>query len=368
MDVNTRSRFTELVLAIIVVVIALVWAERMAWMQISELRKQIHVDQIHHFRSADELRAAILERHALWHRVLETPSGTNWAAFAASGTKLDAVIRETMVRASSEREKTVIEELIDERKRYETAISESLRNFENSSQPAIAEQKVEAELSKLLAGSEKLTALNQEEAELFLASANEGLNRLQRFLFAALLGLLISGATLILLAYRRMIAPLSSNLVESRAIIERQEKLASLGVFATGIAHEIRNPLTAIKVRLFSLKQSLSPGTSEGEDLQVIGAEIDRLELIVQEFLQFARPGEINLKPLPVRKLLEDIYELLVRDLERKSVRFEIEIESKAVVRIDPNRMKQVLINLVQNAAESISGTGTVQLLSLIHI
>jgi signal transduction histidine kinase len=362
MDVNTRSRFTELVLAIIVVVIALVWAERMAWMQISELRKQIHVDQIHHFRSADELRAGILERHALWHRVLETPSGTNWAAFAASGTKLDAVIRETMARASSEREKTVIEELIDERKRYETAVSESLRNIENNSQPAIAEQKVEAELSKLLAGSEKLTALNQEEAELFLASANEGLNRLHRFLFAALLGLLISGATLILLAYRRMIAPLSSNLVESRAIIERQEKLASLGVFATGIAHEIRNPLTASKVRLFSLKQSLSPGTSEREDLQVIGAEIDRLELIVQEFLQFARPGEINLKPLPVRKLLEDIYELLVRDLERKSVRFEVEIESKAVVRIDPNRMKQVLINLVQNAAESISGTGTVQL------
>jgi signal transduction histidine kinase len=267
-----------------------------------------------------------------------------------------------MARASSDREKAVITELIDERTRYETAVSESLRNFENSSQPAIAEQKVEAELSKLLAGSEKLTALNQEEAELFLASANEGLNRLQRFLFAALLGLLISGATLILLAYRRMIAPLSSNLVESRAIIERQEKLASLGVFATGIAHEIRNPLTAIKVRLFSLKQSLRPGTSEGEDLQVIGAEIDRLELIVQEFLQFARPGEINLKPLPVRKLLEDIYELLVRDLKRKSVRLEIEIESKAVVRIDPNRMKQVLINLVQNAAESITGTGTVQL------
>ena len=74
------------------------------------------------------------------------------------------------------------------------------------------------------------------------------------------------------------------------ALLERQEKLASLGVFATGIAHEIRNPLTAIKVRLFTLKNSHQPGTSEHEDLQVIGAEIDRLEHIVRDFLQESPP------------------------------------------------------------------------------
>src|SRR6188768_2302369 len=85
---------------------------------------------------------------------------------------------------------------------------------------------------------------------------------------------------------------------QSRAVLDRQEKLASLGVFATGIAHEIRNPLTAIKVRLFSLKQSHAPGSSESEDIEVIETEIDRLERIVKDFLQFARPAEPDLKTI----------------------------------------------------------------------
>src|SRR6476469_8530261 len=78
------------------------------------------------------------------------------------------------------------------------------------------------------------------EAQRFITTANDALTQLQRFLFVSFFGLLASGATIIVLAYRRMIAPLQSRLSQSRATIERQEKLASLGVFAAGIAHEIR--------------------------------------------------------------------------------------------------------------------------------
>ena len=153
MNRETRSRFAELGLAIVLVVIALVWAERWAWNQIATLRREVNVEQV-----------------------------------------------------------------------------------------------------------DRVVAFDRAEATQFLATANAGLTRLQRLLFLALLCLLISGVVLVLLAYGRMIAPLRNTLTESRAAIERQEKLASLGVFATGIAHEIRNPLTAIKVRLFSLKQSHRPG------------------------------------------------------------------------------------------------------------
>ena len=151
---------------------------------------------------------------------------------------------------------------------------------------------------------EKLTAADRAAAERFVTETNAALNRVQRFLFLSLLGLLISGTVVVVLIYRRMIAPLRTTLTESRAIIERQEKLASLGVFATGIAHEIRNPLTAIKARLFTLKNSYRPGTSEHEDLQVIHNEINRLESIVRDFLQFARPAEPDLQTIPVGKLL----------------------------------------------------------------
>ena len=255
-DSKARYRFTELVIAIVAVVVALIWAERLAWRQISTLRA--------------ENRAFL----------------------------------------------------------------------------------------------EKVAVQNQAEARAFQAKADASLTRLQRFLFVALLCLLVSGATIILLAYHRMITPLRTTLTESRAIIERQEKLASLGVFATGIAHEIRNPLTAIKVRLFSLKQSHRPGTSEHEDVQVIESEIDRLELIVKEFLQFARPAEPEFRTLPLRKILQDIQQLLETEFSRRGIELIIDAQGDEFVRVDPNKFKQVLLNLAQNGAQAISGHGTVTIRS----
>jgi signal transduction histidine kinase len=159
-----------------------------------------------------------------------------------------------------------------------------------------------------------------------------------------------------------MIAPLRITLTESQAIIERQEKLASLGVFATGIAHEIRNPLTAIKVRLFTLKQSHQPNTSEHEDVQVIESEINRLELIVKEFLQFARPADPEFRLLPLRKLLQDIQQLLETEFSRRGIQLKVEGAADELVRVDPNKFKQVLLNFAQNGAEAITGAGTVTL------
>ena len=255
-DSRARYRFSELVAAIVLVVVALIWAERLAWTQISTLRKENR-------------------------------------------------------------------EFVD-----------------------------------------KLLEPNKAEAQSFMAKADASLNRLQRFLFAALLCLLASGATIITLAYRRMITPLRTRLTESRAIIERQEKLASLGVFATGIAHEIRNPLTAMKVRIFTLKKSLRPESSEHEDVQVIESEIDRLELIVKEFLQFARPAEPDFRTVPIAKILTDIKQLLETEFSRKRIRLELKIEADELVRIDPNKFKQVLLNFAQNGAEAISGEGMVTLRS----
>jgi signal transduction histidine kinase len=349
MDLKTRARIVELLLASIAVVAAVIWAQQMAWSQISSLRREIRAEELDRFRSADELRASILERHALWRQALERSTPESQAALDAARGRLEALIQAKAKSAESATERELIEQI------------EAGANVSPAGNEAVEKQE-EAKLAKLLALTEKLTALNRAEAQRFLWSANEGLTRLQRFLFAAVLCFLASGVTLLVLAYRRMIAPLSSTLTENRATIERQEKLASLGVFATGIAHEIRNPLTAIKVRLFSLKQSHRPGTSEHEDVQVIGAEIDRLERIVKEFLQFARPAEPNLRPMPARKLLVDICELLETELARKSIILRVETTTEATVRVDPNKMKQVLINLVQNAADSIAAEGQVTL------
>lgn len=207
-----------------------------------------------------------------------------------------------------------------------------------------------------------LAVADRTEVESFVNDTDATLTRLQRFLFLSLLGLVVSGGIVVVLIYRRMIAPLRSNLTESRAIIERQEKLASLGVFATGIAHEIRNPLTAIKVRVFSLKASHRTGTSDHEDLEVIENEIDRLERIVRDFLKFARPADPDLQRISAAKLLRDAAHLLTSDLSKRLITLELDFETEEAVHADADKMKQVLINFIQNAADSMKTGGTITL------
>jgi signal transduction histidine kinase len=272
-----------------------------------------------------------------------------------------------MRNADSPAEVELLNEIRSTFKQYQNHLSDSLakaRLMVGGDPSRALGQDVGLDLESLLALTEELTAINRNAAERFMSDTNAALTRLQRFVFASLLGLLVCGAAIIFLIYRRTIAPLRNTLTESRALLERQEKLASLGVFATGIAHEIRNPLTAIKVRLFTLKNSRQPDTSEHEDIEVIGAEIDRLEHIVRDFLQFARPAEPEFQTLPVNQLLQEVHMLLQSDLVARSVSLKLEQHTNQLIRVDPSKMKQVLINFVQNGAESMVGDGTVTLCS----
>lgn len=370
MTTKPRMGLVELLIAVAIVMAALIWAEREAWRQIQSLRAEMTMKQIDHFRSADELRAAILHLQNSWRRGLDGANGADSARIESELRKVLDLIAALTKEAGSATELELATEITAAFDQYLTLIMESLDDARtaNAGVPSPAmRQGVGTSLERLLALMEKLTVANRTAAENFIRDNNTALTRLQRFLFASLLGLLVCGAAVVVLLYRRMIAPLRTNLSESRAIIERQEKLASLGVFATGIAHEIRNPLTAIKVRLFTLKSSHKPDTSEHEDLEVIGNEIDRLERIVSDFLQFARPAEPHLKIMPVDKLLQEVHNLLHSNFAGKSVELKLEPNEGVLVLVDPDKMKQVLINFAQNGAQSIENAGRVTLRSRVE-
>ncbi|MGO8676958.1 MAG: sensor histidine kinase [Limisphaerales bacterium] len=186
-----------------------------------------------------------------------------------------------------------------------------------------------------------------------------GFMRLLELLVALMLPLV---AVLVVMVYRGMIAPLRHQLAETHALIGRQEKLASLGALAAGVAHEIRNPLTAIKFRLHSLKKHLPGAGAEDEDAGVIGSELTRLERILQDFLQFARPSEPELAAMPVQRLFDEVRGLLGAQLEKAAIELKAEPADAAWVRADAQQIKQVLINLVQNAADSIGRNGVITL------
>jgi signal transduction histidine kinase len=167
-------------------------------------------------------------------------------------------------------------------------------------------------------------------------------------------------ATIVTLIYRALVSPLKARLDETQAAVERQHRLASLGTLATGVAHEIRNPLAAIKLRLFSLKKELASGGGENEDLEVIQSEISRLERIVKDFLQFARPADPTLTRVPAQRLLQNVQTLLKPQVERSAIQLNVEDANGVWLNADLQQLEQVLINLVQNAAESIGRSGSI--------
>ena len=150
--------------------------------------------------------------------------------------------------------------------------------------------------------------------------------------------------------------------VQAERLLERQEKLATLGTLTAGIAHEIRNPLTSLKARLYTLEKHLQAMPAARKDTDIISAEISRLERIVQDALSFARPADPKLEPLAADTLLREVQGLMSTSLESRGVQMVVESDSELHIRADSGHLKQVLINLVRNGADAIVGAGTVTL------
>ena len=149
---------------------------------------------------------------------------------------------------------------------------------------------------------------------------------------------------------------------EAPADAAHRDALASIGMFAAAMAHEIRNPLTAIKARLFTLERSLDSDSPAREDAMLIGQEIARLERTVREFLQYARPAEPSIEAVEPAALFASVVALLEPQISASKIRIEVQARDSAPVAADAHQLRQVLINLVQNAAESIGDAGTITL------
>ncbi|WP_300154868.1 ATP-binding protein [Solidesulfovibrio sp.] len=153
------------------------------------------------------------------------------------------------------------------------------------------------------------------------------------------------------------------DLEQSRGHLMQSEKLAMAGRLAAGVAHTIRNPLTSVKMRLFSLERGLKLDPSQQEDFEVIAEEIGHIDTIVRNFLEFARPPKLTAQPVSLSAVVDTTLTLLRHRLESYNV--EVSVERARVlpeINADPDQLKEALVNLVLNACEAMVEGGSLTL------
>jgi signal transduction histidine kinase len=154
-----------------------------------------------------------------------------------------------------------------------------------------------------------------------------------------------------------------SALEENRRQLMSAEKLAAVGKLAAGVAHEIRNPLTAIKMWLFSIRKAVGHDPEIDRKCAIVSEEITRLEKIVRNFLEFSRPRGLELEPQSVSSLMERTLDLFHHRIDEKKLRLaRDDAEHLPPVMADADQLKQVLINVLDNAVEATNEDGEIQI------
>lgn len=148
-----------------------------------------------------------------------------------------------------------------------------------------------------------------------------------------------------------------------REKLNRSEKLATLGQVAAGIAHEIRNPLVGIGSTTSLLMEDFSPGQPQHEDLTTILKETRRLDRIVNQIVEYARPRELVVSSFDMSGLVKETMEIVSSTLEQKHIQTTYEMVAKSpTLQADRDQIKQIVLNAVQNSIEALKPEGTLHI------
>lgn len=147
--------------------------------------------------------------------------------------------------------------------------------------------------------------------------------------------------------------------------MNRKERLIALGELASGVAHEIRNPLNTISTITQQFSKDFEPKENSEEYYSLanlVNKEIKRINKTVQDFLRFSRPEKISIKKFELSELIDQIQTQYKSMLKEKNILFNKSVEWNGIVNWDQNQIKQVIMNLMQNAIDAIIDKGEITL------
>jgi signal transduction histidine kinase len=168
---------------------------------------------------------------------------------------------------------------------------------------------------------------------------------------------------------RRRYDLLSERHARAEAALRRRDRLAAMGELASGVAHEIRNPLNAIGMSIKRLRAEFRSGdeaTAEQDErdelLDILDGQTRRIDSTVQQFLDYARPRPLALRSVDLDRLLAEVGESTRALAENRGVSLRAELTSVGMATLDPDQIRQVLDNLLRNAIEATPVGGDVTL------
>jgi two-component system, NtrC family, nitrogen regulation sensor histidine kinase GlnL len=142
--------------------------------------------------------------------------------------------------------------------------------------------------------------------------------------------------------------------------LKRADRLATVGTMAAGLAHEIRNPLGGIKGAAQLLRRALERNPELHEYTNIMTREVDRVNLLIEQLLDLARPAKLDLAPLNIHQIIEDVLLLELQSYGAMAITVKKRFDpSLPPIRGDRDQLTQVFLNLVKNACQAMNGSGT---------
>lgn len=155
----------------------------------------------------------------------------------------------------------------------------------------------------------------------------------------------------------------NEDLRKNRELLEQSIRLAAIGKIAPALAHEIRNPLTSIKILVHSMLNDFPEGSEHRHDLQIIQTEVVRMEEFLQNFMKYARPPRPKMEIISPAEVIEQVLQLMEARLKMQKIAVDVMHQNIGLrLKADPSMIKQLLINLLNNAVEAMPEGGHISI------
>jgi len=166
-------------------------------------------------------------------------------------------------------------------------------------------------------------------------------------------------------SFNTMVGELQKN-KQKEKLLQRKERLASLGQLAAGVAHEIKNPLNAINLTIGHLNDKYIPQDSKPalKYIKTIQQEIQRLDKLVNNFLNYLRSEDLKKETVSVQQILQELIQLYDRELKAHKIELSTGLAEEFSIMADAERLKTALVNLLVNAIQAMPDGGKLKMSS----